>query len=394
MMNNQRIEELIPVYRDGLLNDTVPFWTEHAVDRECGGFLFFLDRDGSVIGTDKPVWIHGRFVWLLSTLYATVEQRPEWLDLAKHGVDFLREHCFDDDGRMFFLVSREGKPLRKRRYLFSECFATIALAAYARAAGDAGAAKEALDLYKLILRYHTTPGLLEPKWIDENRPSKGIVMPMILTATAQELRLAIDDPVCKEWIDRSIDEIERDFLKPDLESTLEIVGPNGEFMDTFEGRTINPGHAIEAAWFLLHEAKLRGNDPRIMKLGLTILDWMWKRGWDEEHGGLFYFRDVKGLPCTEYWHDMKFWWPHNEAIIATLLAHSMTGDDKYASWHRTVHDWAYAHFPDRQFGEWFGYLHRDGSLSTPLKGNVWKGPFHLPRMQFYCWKLLEEMRGA
>ena len=121
---------------------------------------------------------------------------------------------------------------------------------------------------------------------------------------------------------------------------------------------------------------------------------MWRRGWDAEQGGLFYFRDLKGLPVQEYWHDMKFWWPHNEATIATLLAWQLTGDARYAEWHRQIHDWSYAHFPDREHGTWFGYLHRDGTLSTPLKGGHFKGPFHLPRMQVVCWKILEELKAA
>lgn len=390
-MDQQTLERYIATYRDGLLNDTIPFWLSHSIDREDGGFLFFLDRDGSVMGTDKPVWLHGRFIWTLSTLYADVEERQEWLESARHGIEFLERHCFDEDGRMFFLVDKKGQPLRKRRYLFSECFATIAFAAYSRATGDKSYAQKAVDLYKLIIKYHTTPGLLEPKWTDV-RPTKGLVMPMILTATAQELRLATDDPICNEHIAKSIDEIEKDFMEPELSSVLEMTGPNGEFIDSFEGRTVNPGHAIEAAWFLLHEAKHRNNDPRITKLGLTILDWMWELGWDKEYGGLLYFKDVMGLPCTEYWHDMKFWWPHNEAIIATLMAYQMTGDEKYAKMHQMVHDWAYAHFPDKEHGEWFGYLHRDGTISTQLKGNVWKGPFHLPRMQLFCWRILEEMK--
>ena len=122
-----------------------------------------------------------------------------------------------------------------------------------------------------------------------------------------------------------------------------------------------------------------------------MLDWMWKRGWDEEYGGLLYFVDVYGLPVQEYWHDMKFWWPHNETIIATLLAFQLTGDEKYARWHKQVHDWSHSHFPDSEHGEWFGYLHRDGRLSGRLKGNLWKGPFHLPRMQLTCWQIVEEM---
>jgi N-acylglucosamine 2-epimerase len=390
-MTSERLKALFEVYRGGLLNDTLPFWIPRAIDRDCGGYLTALDRDGSVLQTDKPVWVQGRFAWLLATLFSTVERRPEWLELSGHGIAFLNRHCFDSDGRMFFSVTREGRPLRKRRYLFSEAFATIAFAAYGVAAGHERSRRQALDLFKFIVKCHTEPGRLEPKVIPSTRQMKGLAMPMILLVTAQELRKAVDDPICGEVIDRSIREIADDFLKPEFRCVLENVGPNGEFIDTFEGRTVCPGHAIEAGWFILEEARHRGGDARLIELGTRIIDWSLDCGWDTEYGGLVYFSDARGLPSSEYPHDMKLWWPHNEAIVATLLAHLMTGDDRYAQWHAWVHDWAYAHFPDARHGEWFGYLHRDGSVSTRLKGNMWKGPFHLPRMQWYCSKRIEEV---
>lgn len=392
-MNGQRIDSLIAVYRDGLLNDTLPFWTRYGVDREYGGFITALDRDGSVLDTDKSIWFQGRFTWVLATLCRTVEARPEWLELARSGVRFLRRHGFDRDGRMFFQVTREGRPLRKRRYVFSECFAAIALAAYSRVSGDTSAAEQAAELLKLIVRHTTTSGLLEPKVNPATRPMKGLALPMILLHVAQELRDLIADPGCDAMIDRYIAEIERDFVKPELGAVVETVGPGGEVLDHFDGRMLNPGHAIECAWFILREAKHR-RYPRLVRLGTQMLDWMWERGWDREYGGILYFRDLHGKPVQEYWHDMKFWWPHNETIIATLLAYQLTGDPKYAAMHEQVHDWAYAHFPDREFGEWYGYLHRDGSVSVQLKGNMWKGPYHLPRMQWACWRILQEMRAA
>ena len=392
-MPQERVAELIGVYRDGLLDDTLPFWIDHCVDREQGGFLFCLDRDGTVIDTDKGLWAHGRFTWLLATLYSTVEKRQEWLALARHGVEFLRRFGFDDDGRMFFQVTRDGRPVRKRRYVFTESFAAIAFAAYARAAGDDQAAAQARDLFDLFRRYSTTPGLIPPKTVPATRPCKGLGPLMITIATAQALRETLGGSEFDEAIDRAIDEIERDFMKPDLAAVMEIVAPGGEIIDHFDGRTLTPGHAIEAAWFILHEARRRGGDGRLIRIGTTILDWMWRRGWDEEHGGILYFVDVRGLPVQEYWHDMKFWWPQNETVIATLLAYQLTGDEKYAAWHGMVHDWAHAYFPDAEYGEWFGYLHRDGRLSVGLKGTLWKGPFHLPRMQLYCWRLLEQMRA-
>ncbi|MBL8823279.1 MAG: AGE family epimerase/isomerase [Planctomycetia bacterium] len=385
-------QALASFYRHALLDDVIPFWLRHGIDREHGGFLSALDRDGTVIDTDKSIWIQGRGAWMFATLYNTVEKKSEWLEATRSGVEFLRRHGSCGD-KLYFTVTREGKPLRMRRYVYSESFAAIASAAYARSTGEAQAAEEAVRYFETYLHHSFDAGVMPPKVEPATRPMMGIGPLMIGIATAQELRENLGDVVvrqrtCTEWIDWAIDRIERYFLKHEHEAVMEIVGPAGEILNHFDGRQLNPGHAIEAAWFILHEERLR-TDQRLIQLGLTMLDWMWKRGWDEELGGLFYFRDLHHLPVQEYWHDMKFWWPHCEAIIATLLAWQLTGDKKYARWHNMVHAWSFQHFPDAEFGEWFGYLHRDGRLSTRLKGNLWKGPFHLPRMLWYCWRLLE-----
>jgi len=392
-MERERIDELIRVYRDGLLKDIVPFWLRHGLDREHGGIMTCLDRDGSILDTDKGMWQQGRFAWTMANLYNTVEARPEWLEAARVTIDFLLQHGYDHDGRMFFHVTREGRPIRKRRQAFSDAFAAIALGAYAQATGESRYADRAVESFRVFVGHMTTPGAAPPKFTNE-RPMKSIAVPMITLVSAQCLRdsIAMDD--ADAWIDGAMAEIRGDFMRPDEQVVLENVGPNGEVHDHFDGRLLTPGHAIEAAWFMLHEAKHRGNDRELIDVGTTILDWMWERGWDEEHGGMLYFTDLKRLPATEYWHDMKFWWPQNETIIAMLLAYCLTDDEKYAERHRLIHDWTYAHFPDPECGEWYGYLHRDGSVSTPLKGNLWKGPFHLPRMQWTCWRLLEEMRPA
>lgn len=386
-------------YRDALFDDVIPFWLKFGLDREHGGFITSLDRDGTVIDSDKSIWFQGRAAWMFATLFNSVEPNQEWLDAARNGIEFLRRHGSDPSGKLYFSVTQTGKPLRMRRYVYSESFAAIANAAYARAVGDARAADDALKYFSTYLHHSFDAGVMPPKIDVDTRPTMGIGPLMIGIATAQELRANLGDVVvkgrtCTQWIDWAIDRIERYFLKPEHQVLMEVVGLQGEIIDHFDGRQLNPGHAIECAWFLMHEGKLR-NETRIIQLGLTILDWMWKRGWDEEYGGLFYFRDLRGLPVQDYWHDMKFWWPHCEAIIATLLAKKLTGEERYAQWHQQVHDWSFMHFPDAQFGEWYGYLHRDGRLSSRLKGNMWKGPFHLPRMLWYCWQLLDtESRAA
>ncbi|MCD6272991.1 MAG: AGE family epimerase/isomerase [Deltaproteobacteria bacterium] len=289
--------------------------------------------------------------------------------------------------------SREGNPIRKRRYIFTETFAAIAYAALYKATGEKQFDQRARDLFQLIVRHITTPGLIPSKFTNY-RPMRGLAVPMIMIITAQELQKNLNDHSYTKYIDQYIYEIRNDFMKQNFKTVLETVGPHGEFIDHFDGRLITPGHAIEAAWFIMNEAIYRDMDRDLLDMGLTMLDWMWKLGWDDKYGGILYFRDAKGLPVQEYWQDMKFWWPHNETIIATLIAYSLTENKKYQKWHKMVHDWTYDHFPDPEYGEWFGYLHRDGSISVPLKGNLWKGPFHIPRMQLNAWKLAESLKSG
>jgi len=385
----QELKALKDFYSNQLLNDTIPFWFPRSIDTEYGGYLLMRDQDGSLIDDDKMVWIQGRASWMLATLYNTVEPKKEWLEGSKSGINFLQNYCFDTDGQMFFHVTRKGEPIRKRRYYFSETFAVIASAACAKATGDQELAEWSRQIFGNCLAYISGEKKLPPKFFN-TRPSKGIGAPMIMINTAQQLRETVGDPRCDEWISKWINEIENDFVKDDIQCVMEQVAPDGSIINHIDGRTLNPGHAIEGAWFILHEAKYRNNDTHLIALGCKMLDYMWERGWDIEHGGLLYFTDVFNKPVQEYWQDMKMWWPHNEAIITTLLAYLMTGNEKYARWHKQVHDYAYSHFHDKKKGEWFGYLHRDGTLAQTAKGNLFKGPFHLPRQEWYCWQILDE----
>ncbi|HEU5053462.1 MAG TPA: AGE family epimerase/isomerase, partial [Hanamia sp.] len=211
-------------YRQQLLNDTIPFWFPKSIDKEFGGFLLMRDRDGSLLDDDKAVWIQGRATWLLATLYNTVEKKQEWLEAAKHGVDFLLNYCFDVDGQMFFHVTRDGKPIRKRRYFFSETFAVIAFAAYAKASGDELIAQKARELFGKCIAYSRGEIKLPPKFTNV-RPTRGIGVPMIMMNTAQQLRETIGDARCEEWISKWIDEIETYFVKDEIRCVMEQVAP-------------------------------------------------------------------------------------------------------------------------------------------------------------------------
>ena len=368
------IKEWQESYKNDFVNNIMPFWLKNGLDKENGGVYTCLNRDGSLIDTTKSVWFQGRFGFVAAFAYNNIEKNEEWLAASKSCIDFIEKYCFDSDGRMYFEVMADGTPLRKRRYLFSECFAAIAMSEYSIASGDKTYATKAL----------------EPKYLDTLK-ARGHSITMILINTASRIRAAVSATLLDKRIEESISDLKKYFIHPEYEALLEMVGENGEVIDTINGRTINPGHCIETAWFLLEEARYRNWDKDIVETATTILDWSWKWGWDEQYGGIINFKDCKNLPPQDYSQDMKFWWPQTEAIIATLYAYLATKDEKYLEMHKQISDWTYAHFPDKEYGEWYGYLHRDGTVAQAAKGNILKGPFHIPRMMIRSYMLCEDI---
>lgn len=377
-------------YKKDLTENIMPFWMKYGLDRENGGVYTCVNRDGSLMDTTKSVWFQGRFAFICSFAYNNVEKNQEWLDAAKSTLEFIEKHCFDEQGHMYFSVTAEGKPLRKRRYVFSETFAAIAMSEYALATGDQHWAKRAIQVFEDTQRFLATPGFLPAKF-EADVKLQGHSIVMILINVGSCIRKVVNDPKLTQQIDESIEKLKKYFIHPEFKCLLETVGENGEFIDTNMTRTINPGHCIETSWFIMEEAKLRGWDKPMFDLALQVFDWSWDWGWDKQYGGIINFRDCKNLPSQDYSQDMKFWWPQCETIIASLYAYLGTGDEKYLYRHERISEWTYAHFPDAEYGEWYGYLHRDGTVAQPAKGNLYKGPFHIPRMMVKGYMLCQEI---
>lgn len=378
-------------YRNELIDNIMPFWIKNGMDKINGGVYTCLNRDGSLMDTMKSVWFQGRFGYIAARAYNQIEKNPEWLEASKSCIDFILNHCIDTDGHMFFTVTEDGKPVQKRRYVFSETFAVIAMAEYALASGDMSYAQKALDLFKNIKKMLTTPGFLPAK---THKKGMSHSITMILINTASVLQQVCDDPILQAQIDESIDAIEKYFMHPEFSALLESVGPDGEFVDSMDGRLINPGHCIETAWFILARAKKANWDPRLTKIGVTIFDWAFEWGWDEQYGGIINFRDCKNLPVQDYSQDMKFWWPQCETLIASLYCYQATNDPKYLEIYQKMNEWTREHLVDKDYPEWYGYLHRDGSVAQPAKGNIFKGPFHIPRMMMEVHNLAKEICKA
>ena len=377
-------------YKKDLTENIMPFWMKHGWDKTHGGVYTCVNRDGSLMDSTKSVWFQGRFAFICSFAYNNIEPNPEWLQAAKSTLDFMEKYCFDKDGHMYFSITADGRPLRKRRYVFSETFAAIAMSEYALATKDMSYAKKAMKIFEDTQRFLSTPGFLEPKYESSvNLQSHSIIM--ILINVGSRIRTVIDDPKVTQQIDQSIAALKKYFMHPEFKALLEMVGPNGEFIDTNMTRTINPGHCLETSWFIMEESRLRGWDKDLMDMALTIFNWSWNWGWDKQYGGIINFRDCRNLPQQDYSQDMKFWWPQCEAIISSLYAYLGTGDEEYLYLHRQISEWTYAHFPDKKYGEWYGYLHRDGTVAQPAKGNLFKGPFHIPRMMIKGYTLCQDI---
>lgn len=393
---NRTSERLAADATSALTSDIIPFWLRYGIDSEHGGIWTALDQTGRLMESDKSGWFQGRALWTFSRcitdLAAGEADRTTWFAAAAQIHGFLETSCRRDDGRYYFRVTRDGRPLIMRRYIFTEAFAALGNAAFSAAAAQMGAPELSRTAWKSAQQTMAKidelleAGALAPKMVPETRTSDGFAVPMILLNLLQEFRRTDPDSAGSYTarIDALVSELDR-FIDVEHQCIREQINPDGTFQDHLEGRQLNPGHAIEAAWFILEEARWRrsagvnGSD-RLVRTGLQILDWMWDWGWDAEYGGILYFRDLAGFESFEYWQDMKFWWPHCEAIIAGSLAYHLTGEDRYAQLFDQVYDWTLAHFPDPVHGEWFGYLHRDGTPANHLKGTLFKGPFHIPRM--------------
>ena len=378
------------LYSKSLTENVIPFWEKNSLDEVDGGYFTCLLRDGTVFDTDKFIWLQAREVWMFSKMYNEWEPKDSWLNIALHGAEFLEKYGRNEEGDWYFSLRKDGKPLVSAYNIFSDCFAVMAFAQLAKASGEDRYAQIAIQSFERILQRQSNPKGKFSKAIPENRALKNFALPMILCNLALELESLSDIFDIESLIDTCVNEVMVEFYNREYDITLENVKPDGSFSDTFEGRCVNPGHVIESMWFIMDIAERRQDKP-LMKLAVNRTIRTLSYGWDETYGGILYFMDVKNYPPQQLEWDQKLWWVHVETLIALLKGYQHTGDSRCLAWFNKVHEYTWSHFPDAEFGEWFGYLNRQGEVLLPLKGGKWKGCFHVPRGLFQCSKILAKL---
>ena len=382
-------KKLADQYKVELLNNVIPFWLENSQDVEFGGYLTSLDRAGKVYDTDKFVWLQGREVWMFAMLYNKVEKRQEWLDCAIQGAEFLRKYGHDGNLNWYFSLTREGEPLIDPHNIFSYTFATMAFGQLSLATGNKEYEEIAKKTFEIILSKIDNP---KGKWNKAHagtRNLKNFALPMILCNLALEIEHLLDKNFLMETIETCIHEVMDVFYRPELGIVVENVTIDGELSDTYDGRLINPGHAIEAMWFIMDLGE-RLKRPELIQKATDIALKMLNYGWDKTYGGIFYFMDRKGFPPQQLEWDQKLWWVHVETLITMIKGYQLTGSKDCLEWFERVHEYTWTHFKDNEHPEWFGYLNRQGEVLLDLKGGKWKGCFHVPRGMYQCWQVLEK----
>jgi N-acylglucosamine 2-epimerase len=377
-------------YENELFVNVVPFWEKHSVDLLHGGYFTCLSRDGQVFDTDKFVWLQCRQIWMFSKLHNTVRPDGNWLEMAEHGARFMKECGHDGSYNWYFSLNREGKPLVAPYNIFSDCFAAMAFGQLYKATGNEEYSTIAQHTFEGIMRRSNNPKGSFNKAIPGTRDLKGFSLPMILCNLSLEIEHLLPPELVNKTVNQCIHEVMTVFFDPHSGLIMENVESDGRLSDSFDGRLLNPGHAIEAMWFIM-DLSVRLNRPELAEQAVKILLRTVEYGWDQQEGGLFYFLDRKGCPPQQLEWDQKLWWVHIETLISLIKGFALTGNPSCWEWFEKVHLYTWAHFPDPEFGEWFGYLNRRGEVLLPLKGGKWKGCFHVPRGLLNVWKTLDQI---
>jgi N-acylglucosamine 2-epimerase len=386
-------QALAQLYRDTLLDNILPFWQQHSIDWECGGYFTCLDRKGQVFDTDKFMWLQNRQVWTFSMLYNQLDQNQDWLQIAEHGARFLAQHGRDAEGNWYFALNRQGQPLVQPYNIFSDCFAAMAFSQYALASQAEWAKDIALQAYHNVLRRKDNPKGIYTKAYPGTRPLKSLAVPMILANLSLEMAWLLGQEQLDTVLAMTTQEVMHDFWDSEQGLMFEAVTPDGKHSDCFEGRLINPGHGLEAMWFMMAIGQRQQNRALIeqaVDCVLKILDF----GWDKDFGGIFYFLDAQGHPPQQLEWNQKLWWVHLETLVALAMGYQLTQRADCWQWYQTLHEYTWSHFADPDYGEWFGYLDRQGQVLLDLKGGKWKGCFHVPRFMYLCAQVFTDLANA
>lgn len=392
-MDRGFFRQLRDFYRRHLREEVLPFWERYAIGEQKALYTCIAD-DGTVQSRDLWNWSQWRAVWVFSKLYHSIERRPEWLNIARGIYGFVTHHGPLENGHWPLLLDGDGNVLKGFDSIYVDGFAIYGLVEYWRATGEEKALRLAEQTFHAVqntLRSDTPPPAF-PYPIPGGRRAHSISM--LFSFVFFELAVATGN---QEHWDAALEHhrwvFER-FYRRDLDLVVEWTDLEGEPLPPPEGTLVIPGHAIESMWFQIHITRYR-QDETVIQQACHLIQRHLETGWDNEYGGLYWAIDACGA-ANVAWNNptAKLWWPHTEALYATLSAYALTEDPIFVEWHQRVKDYSFSHYPVPQYGEWRQKLDRRGEPLTESVALPVKDPFHLPRALIYCIDILNRLCDA
>ena len=386
------LNETIIRYEKELLESIVPFWETSCIDWQNGGFYNFIDRKGKVFDTGKYMWMQWRIVYMFATLFNSEYSRYRWLEYAQQGFDFLLRCGRRENGAYFFALDAGGLPTKSDCAgfaIFSESFAAIACAELFKATGEYKYRQEAVSAFNIYL--NNVRKSSEGNSFYGAKPRLVLGHHMILVNVCNIMGDCLKTNDYDTFASEAVNKI-FSFWHPALDLMFENINIDDSFdLDSADGRILNPGHAMEAMWFIMEYAE-RKKDYELGSKAVILTGKILEYGWDQKFGGIFYFKDACGLPLLEPKSCLKIWWAHNEAAIAALYAYKLSSQQSFADWFKQIDVWSWKHFRDPDYPEWFGYTFPNGEPCHFFKGSNWKTFFHLPRCLLMCINILKSLK--
>jgi N-acylglucosamine 2-epimerase len=402
-MGNERDDALLAFYREHAASDLLPFWWK-AVDTRHGGIFTCFNNTGTeLVSRNKYTWSQGRFVWLWSRAARMISasmlpgDAALYLREAARTVAFLSEHVFLPNGNCAYVLSETGEQIEGERSdtsIYADCFVLLGFSEYALAANDPKVLDRAFQVYDRI-RARLESGFFRtaPYPIPAGYRSHSIAMMLlrvtqILADSAYALKHPRWEAMGRETL-RCASEVLDVFCRAD-NAVWELIPLEERLSRTLLARHATPGHIFESMWFVLRTALQHGRSDWIDR-AVRPIAWAFQAGWDSEWGGIFRYIDreggqPRGVPGDEPYEtlmvdtwDTKIWWPHAEALYATLLAGIVTGDNTFESMFSKLHDYVFRTFPnpDRAVGEWIQIRDRQGVPLDKCVALPVKDPYHI-----------------
>jgi mannobiose 2-epimerase len=362
-----------------LLSNVLPFWLQHSVDDERGGFWGAVRHDGRPDAlASKGLVLNARILWGFSAAYR-VFHAPAYAACALRAQQYLLARFRDAaDGGYFWMLSPGGAPEIADKRTYGNAFVIYGLSEHYRATRNATSLARAQEQYATFRAriYDAAYG----GYLEAFNRSWGVADSAKSTNTHIHVLEAFVN-LYRAWPDAAL----RDDILRLIDNFLNKIIVRARWhqkMNMARDWTVTEpadsyGHDIEIAWLLAEAAEVIGNETLIAEVrdaAVRLVDTQIAEGLNAD-GALTYER----TPAK--FDDNLEWWPQTEAINAFFNLYELTANESYVERAGVLWKWMRRNMIDPEYGEWFRTVRANGTIEKTFdKIDLWKCPYHNVRM--------------